>query len=110
MNYTCPRCNQIMICVSTASIPAITSYQCMGCGYSSKPIREQSIATPLPEWLRQEEKPRVYVKDLNKLPECYVCPFSYFDADWGFNLCSWCDEPVTMNGRLGDCPLYEEEE
>ena len=44
-----------MICVSTASIPPIISYQCYGCGYLSKPVRETGLIEILPEHLRQEQ-------------------------------------------------------
>ena len=44
-----------MICVSTASIPPIISYQCYGCGYLSKPVRETELIAILPEHLRQEQ-------------------------------------------------------
>lgn len=54
MNYKCPRCGATMICVSTASIPPIISYQCYGCGYLSKPVREMELTQILPEHLRQE--------------------------------------------------------
>ena len=43
MIYRCPRCGATMVCVSTASIPPIISYQCYGCGYFSKPIRETEL-------------------------------------------------------------------
>lgn len=44
-----------MICVSTASIPPIISYQCYGCGYLSKPVKETELIKILPEYLRQEQ-------------------------------------------------------
>ena len=44
-----------MMCVSTASIPPIISYQCYGCGYLSKPVRETELIKILPEHLRQEQ-------------------------------------------------------
>lgn len=55
MNYRCPRCGATMICVSTASIPPIISYQCYGCGYFSKPVREMELTQILPEHLQQEQ-------------------------------------------------------
>ena len=55
MSYKCPRCGATMICVSTASIPPIISYQCYGCGYLSKPVRETGLIEILPEHLRQEQ-------------------------------------------------------
>lgn len=55
MRYKCPRCGAIMMCVSTASIPHIISYQCEGCGYLSKPARETELIKILPEHLRQEQ-------------------------------------------------------
>lgn len=54
MYYTCPECGQIMQCISTASIPPITTYECFSCGYTSKPIRGDAYSIPLPDWLREE--------------------------------------------------------
>lgn len=44
-----------MVCVSTASIPPIISYQCYGCGYFSKPVRETELTEILPEHLWQAQ-------------------------------------------------------
>lgn len=52
----CPKCNSIMICVSTASIPPIITYQCYSCGYTSKPIKEEYNCKILPIELRGKEK------------------------------------------------------
>lgn len=54
-NYKCPKCKSIMICVSTASIPPIITYQCYSCGYTSKPIKEEYNCKILPIELRDEE-------------------------------------------------------
>lgn len=59
MTYLCPKCGQPMVCVSTASIPPIVSYQCFGCGYSSKPKKHTEYYAPLPVWLRSDEKNEV---------------------------------------------------
>jgi hypothetical protein len=48
-----------MVCVSTASIPPITRYECYSCGYVSKPEPEYLYSfTTLPErlWNDEEEK------------------------------------------------------
>lgn len=54
-NYLCPRCGNLMGCISTASIPPIISYECFSCGYKSKPVKETPDYVTLPQWLRQEE-------------------------------------------------------
>lgn len=56
MTYLCPKCNSMMFCISTASIPPIISYVCMACGYSSKPEREMLDYVTLPSWLQQEDE------------------------------------------------------
>lgn len=56
MTYTCPKCGSPMICVSTASIPAYTRYQCCACDYASKVISESICQMPLPEEWREEEE------------------------------------------------------
>ena len=56
LNYKCPKCNSVMICCSTASIPAILSYQCYSCGYTSKPIKEGYNCKILPVELRGDEE------------------------------------------------------
>lgn len=45
-----------MVSVSTASIPPITRYECLGCGYHSKPEKEMLNYVTLPEWLRSDEE------------------------------------------------------
>ena len=55
MSYRCPRCGATMVRVSTVSIPSIISYQCYGCGYLSKPVRETELLEILPEHLRQAQ-------------------------------------------------------
>lgn len=55
MNYLCPKCKGIMQCVSTASIPPITSYVCLSCGYQSKPEKEFVDYVTLPPWLWQDD-------------------------------------------------------
>lgn len=58
-NYRCPKCNSKMYCISTASIPPITTYQCYSCGYTSKPIKEEYDCEVLPIELRSEEVKKV---------------------------------------------------
>ena len=56
MNYRCPKCGGVMQALSTASIPAITRYECWSCGYSSKPIKEDVFLADLPEeWMEDAE-------------------------------------------------------
>lgn len=55
MIYRCPKCGTNMLCVSTDSLPPIIAYQCYGCGYLSKPVREAEIVEILPEHLRQPQ-------------------------------------------------------
>ena len=64
MRYRCPRCGATMVCVSTASIPPIITYQCYGCGYLSKPVRETELLEILPEHLRQAQLSEPY-KEVN---------------------------------------------
>ena len=71
VNYKCPKCNSIMICVSTASIPPIITYQCYSCGYTSKPIKEEYNCEILPielrgEEVKKEERPRFSVSYLHQ--------------------------------------------
>ena len=54
-NYRCPKCNSKLYCLSTASIPSITTYQCYSCGYTSKPIKEEYNCEILPIELRSED-------------------------------------------------------
>lgn len=56
MTYLCPKCKSAMVCVSTASIPPITTYECFNCGYASKPEKELLDYVELPPWLWQEEE------------------------------------------------------
>ena len=49
MTYTCPKCKQIMICITTASMPSYTSYWCPACGYSSKEIKGELRSMELPK-------------------------------------------------------------
>ncbi len=56
MTYLCPKCKNIMITISTASIPPITTYQCMSCGYVSKPVTNDLNYMTLPPWLQQDEE------------------------------------------------------
>jgi hypothetical protein len=51
MQYLCPKCGWFMNCISTASIPAITYYQCFSCGYKSKGEKEQPLYMTLPKEL-----------------------------------------------------------
>ena len=64
MRYKCPRCGATMVCMSTDSIPQIISYQCYGCGYLSKPVRETELLEILPEHLRQAQLSEPY-KEVN---------------------------------------------
>lgn len=54
INYRCPKCNSVMFCMSTASIPPITRYDCYSCGYSSKPIKEELVCDVLPVEFQQD--------------------------------------------------------
>lgn len=54
-NYKCPKCNSIMIGLSTTIIPPIIAYQCYSCGYTSKPIKEEYNCGILPIELQGEE-------------------------------------------------------
>ena len=56
MTYICPKCKNVMVAVSTASIPPITRYVCLGCGYESKPEKEILNYVELPLWLRPDEE------------------------------------------------------
>lgn len=58
MNYLCPKCGSFMQTVATASIPAIVSYQCFACGYTSKSSKELPLYITLPKelWSDEEEK------------------------------------------------------
>ena len=56
MTYLCPKCNSLMFCISTASIPPIIRYECLACGYSSKTVRETPDCVTLPKWLQQEDE------------------------------------------------------
>ena len=74
LDYRCPKCNSIMYCVSTASIPPITRYDCYSCGYSSKPVKEDRITTVLPKEYQEELDPadsenKVRLIDANELKE-----------------------------------------
>jgi len=55
MTYLCPKCKGIMQGISTTSIPPITTYVCMVCGYSSKPVKDYEDCQTLPPWLMEEE-------------------------------------------------------
>ena len=67
MSYKCPRCGATMVCVSTASIPPIISYQCYGCGYLSKPVKETELIELLPEHLRQAQFSEPYKEKKNEV-------------------------------------------
>lgn len=56
MNYICPKCRNMMVCISTTSIPPIVRYECLGCGYSSKPVKESPQYIQLPKELWSEEE------------------------------------------------------
>ena len=55
MQYLCPKCGNFMQIISTASIPAITRYQCFNCGYKSKSEKEQPLYMTLPKELWSDE-------------------------------------------------------
>lgn len=55
MQYLCPKCGSVMYCISTASIPAITYYMCVSCGYTSKSTKEQPLYMKLPKELWSDE-------------------------------------------------------
>ena len=55
MNYLCPKCGNFMQIISTASIPAITRYQCFHCGYKSKSEKELPLYMTLPKELWSDE-------------------------------------------------------
>ena len=55
MRYKCPKCNNTMAVISTASIPPITLYECFNCGYKSKPIKQEYKEIVLPKEFRPEE-------------------------------------------------------
>lgn len=56
MNYLCPKCKHVMMCMASTSIPAYITYKCVVCGYSSKIMRDETDTyTILPEWLREKE-------------------------------------------------------
>lgn len=55
MTYLCPKCNEPMYTISTASIPPIITYKCFACGYISKPEKGIMDCVTLPPWLWQDE-------------------------------------------------------
>lgn len=55
MQYLCPKCGNFMVCISTASIPAVSYYRCLNCGYESKPEKEHSLYMTLPKELWSDE-------------------------------------------------------
>ena len=55
MTYLCPKCKNIMLCESTASIPPIISYVCYNCGYRSKPEKAIPNYVTLPPWLWSDD-------------------------------------------------------
>lgn len=55
MYYLCPKCGNFMQAVSTASIPAVTTYICFNCGYKSKPDKPATMYATLPRELWSEE-------------------------------------------------------
>lgn len=56
MQYLCPKCGNFMQTISTASIPAIITYHCFCCGYTSKPERESPLYMTLPKELWSDEE------------------------------------------------------
>ena len=55
LNYKCPKCNSVMICCATTSIPPILTYQCISCGYISKPFSVGYNCKILPTELQVKE-------------------------------------------------------
>ncbi len=55
MEYLCPKCGNFMQIISTASIPAIITYRCFYCGYTSKPKQEDPLYVTLPKELWSDE-------------------------------------------------------
>ena len=53
--YLCPKCGNFMQIVTTASIPAITTYICFNCGYKSKPDKPATTYMTLPKELWSDE-------------------------------------------------------
>lgn len=109
MTYLCPKCKSIMQCVSTASIPPITRYECFSCGYSSKPVRENLNGITLPPWLRDDDdidgtekgiyKPEI-IKLIEQYPDLPIVPMvdSEVVAD---------DSYSTWMGKWGSCYVTE---
>ena len=58
MNYLCPKCKNIMTCVSTASLPAIHYYWCYSCGYKSKTEKDNPDIVVLPRRLWTDDEGR----------------------------------------------------
>lgn len=56
MMYLCPKCKNTMVIMATASIPSIITYECMACGYTSKPIKENQSGIVLPKELQEESE------------------------------------------------------
>ena len=56
INYLCPKCNGIMMAISTTSIPPIKYYQCRSCGYKSKFDNTLYYLEPLPQELQWEDE------------------------------------------------------
>jgi len=53
--YKCPKCGNQMNTISTASIPPLTYYMCLLCGYRSKTQKEASEVIDLPKELWEDE-------------------------------------------------------
>ena len=56
MQYLCPKCGNFMVCISTASIPAITYYKCFSCGYESNHEHPLYMTLPKELWSESEDE------------------------------------------------------
>lgn len=56
MNYLCPKCGNIMVVVTTFSIPPVSRFKCFGCGYISKSNEDFDVYMTLPKELWSEPK------------------------------------------------------
>ena len=61
MQYLCPKCGNIMVIVSTCSIPPVSRFECYGCGYISKSNKEHDVYMTLPKelWSDEENKDEI---------------------------------------------------
>ena len=71
--YLCPKCNSEMFCISTASIPPITHYECYYCGYTSKSVQENNAKEVLPKDLQQPQVEDKWIALSEGRLGCPVC-------------------------------------